>query len=115
MKVTLHSLELKIPYQLFKRVKIAAAAMNITNSRFIREAIHEQLIAVDFKINMSFFRALEREKKISPKTGRSYHIVRVRVSTQFRTLMKIYAAERDITTIQLVNYALNEKLNREGY
>ena len=29
--------------------------------------------------------------------------------------MKIYAAERDITTIQLVNYALNEKLNREGY
>lgn len=115
MKVTLHSLELKIPYQLFKRVKIAAAAMNITNSRFIREAIHEQLIAVDFKINMSFFRVLEREKKISSKTGRSYHIVRVRVSTQFKTLMKTYAVERDLTIIQLANYALNEKLNREGY
>ena len=67
MKVTLHSLELKIPYQLFKRVKIAAAAMNITNSRFIREAIHDQLISVDFKINMSFFRALEREKKYLQK------------------------------------------------
>ena len=36
MKVTLHSLELKIPYQLFKRVKIAAAAMNITNSKHLQ-------------------------------------------------------------------------------
>lgn len=115
MSVMMHYLKLQIPYQLFKRVKIAAAAMNMPNSRFIREAIHDQLISIDYKINMNFFRVLEREKKISPKTGRSYHIVRVPVGTQFKTLMKTYAVERDLTIIQLANYALNEKLNREGY
>ena len=111
----MHSLKLQIPYQLFKRVKIAAAAMNMPNSRFIREAIHDQLISTDYKINMNFFRALERKNKTPGANGKPYQISRVRMSTQVKALIKSYAAEKSITLIQLTNYALNEKLNREGF
>ena len=110
-----HSLQFKIPHELYNRVKIASYVKNITIARFIREELSEEIVAPNHSINMNFFRVLERKNKTPGANGKPYQISRVRMSTQVKALIKSYAAEKSIYLIQLTNYALNEKLNREGF
>lgn len=110
-----HSLIFRIPHDLYARVKVAAFVKNISIARFIREALNEEVSAIDHHIDMNFFKGLERKKKAVGKNGLPYQTTRILMTTPAKASIKIYASEKNITMIQLANYALNEKLNREGF
>ena len=104
-----HSLIFRIPHDLYARVKVAAFVKNISIARFIREALNEEVSATDHHIDMNFFKGVERKNKTVGKNGLPYQ------TTPAKASIKIYASEKNITMIQLANYALNEKLKREGF